>query len=167
MYDTLSQVLEPYCVILLAMGLLLVVAWRDRERRGWLLGLGTALYLALLFLSLPIGGYLVLGSLERIYPQRGEWPDDARAIVVFSANIQQPNAIRKRAEAGDSTALRCIAAADVYHRQGGLPVIVTGGSAPGKPSRRRRLRLRVPVASEHLERREHAGSRRLRSLLEA
>jgi len=128
-----SFLLQPYTFLFLLTGSGLAnLWWRRREGRGRLLL--AAVPFALLFAgSLPVSGYLALGSLEWRYPPPSREPTGAQAVVVLAGNVMSPDGVRRRAEPGHSTVYRCAHAAELYHRLGPIPVVVCGGVAePGE-----------------------------------
>jgi uncharacterized SAM-binding protein YcdF (DUF218 family) len=125
-YAFVSYLLRPYTLILILMGLALFIHWRrQREQRRRLLWLALP-FLALVVLSMPAVGHLVVGSLEWRHPPLNERPEGATAIVVLGGGVLAP-------ELGgelDSTSLyRCLHAASLY-RQGKPCLVVVSGGKP-------------------------------------
>jgi uncharacterized SAM-binding protein YcdF (DUF218 family) len=121
--------LQPYTLFVLLTGLGLANLWRRRRDSRGRLALVSAPYAVLVGLSLPISGYLALGSLEWGYPPppaQGSRPD-AQAVVVLAGNIAPPDSVRRQAELGHTTVYRCAHAAELYHQGAPLSVLVCGG----------------------------------------
>lgn len=138
MYHLVVDLLRPYTLLCLLMGAALVNLWsRRRETRGRLLCL-TVPFVALVLLSLPAMSYLLLGTLEWRYPPVTQRPANVEAIVVLSAGIRPPDAVRTRAELDPDSLYRCLHAAEVYHQGPPCPVLLSGGKvdpeAPGPPT---------------------------------
>lgn len=103
----------------------------SEQRHLLLLTFGFA---SMMILSLPAVSYLGLGSLEWSFPPHRYFPADAEAIVVLSGSCEPPDGVRLEATMGSDTLLRCLHAAEVYHRAGPRTVLVSGGKVdPGSP----------------------------------
>jgi uncharacterized SAM-binding protein YcdF (DUF218 family) len=85
-------------------------------------------------------GNPAIGSLEWKYPADTPLPNKADAIVVLGSGVRVSGTTEASIDLDPSSVFRCIKAAEVYHRAGPCPVIVSGGKsraeAPGPPAAR-------------------------------
>jgi uncharacterized SAM-binding protein YcdF (DUF218 family) len=120
--------LQPHTLLLIVSVVALILFWRRRGEPGRRGFLAFVIPLSALFLlCLPVVSYLSLGSLEWHYPPLAERPKDIEAIVVVSGYAQPKDNVLLEPELGADTLLRCMKAADLYHRGGRCKVLVSGG----------------------------------------
>jgi uncharacterized SAM-binding protein YcdF (DUF218 family) len=134
------ELLNPYPILMVVMGLGLTrLWWKRREPRGRLL-LATIPFVVLLLFSLPPVEFLVLGTLEWRNPPLATRPEDTQAIVVLAGAARPPNPWRLQPELDSESMYRCLCASRLYHQAKACPVIVSGGksdpSQPGPPCSR-------------------------------
>ena len=118
MYSILVYLLKPYTLACGVTGVAIVSLWRKRQVNKRHLLLLTFGFASMMILSLPAVSYLGLGSLEWSFPPHRYFPADAEAIVVLSGSCEPPDGVRLEATMGSDTLLRCLHAAEVYHRAG-------------------------------------------------
>jgi uncharacterized SAM-binding protein YcdF (DUF218 family) len=131
MYQTLLHLFDPYTVCCLLLAVSLVLLWRKRRDirgRVWLV---TVPAVGMIVMSFPWVGHLGLASLEWQFDRLEERPANTQAIVVLAGQILWPNALRRQAELGMNTTMRCIEAARLYHQGRPLPMVVSGGQQYG------------------------------------
>lgn len=135
MYRLASDLLQPFFMLYLLTGLLLLSLWRKRRENRRRLPILGVCFLLLTLSSIPAVSYLALGSLEWPYPPLKERPDDVQAIVVLAGYVRPSDEVRLQSELGDDTRDRCLRAAELYHQ--GLPcrVLVSGGIVDGETQR--------------------------------
>ena len=135
MYRLLVTLLEPFTFLYLLAVLGVILLWRQRAgSRRRLLCL--TIPLALLgILSLPVVGYLAMGSLEWRYAMGSDRPEDAEAVVVLSGYVRAPDNQVPQADIGMDTTLRCLHAARLYRQGKPCLIVASGGkvdpAAPG------------------------------------
>jgi uncharacterized SAM-binding protein YcdF (DUF218 family) len=127
MYEVLVDVLQPFLLLYLATMLGIANLWRDRQTSRRRLLLITLPFVALTIWCIPAVSYLALGTLEWRYPPLRLRPADAKAIVVLGGSIIPPDAVRRRAELGQSTLFRCRHALEFYRQGEPCPVVLSGG----------------------------------------
>jgi uncharacterized SAM-binding protein YcdF (DUF218 family) len=138
MYRFIVQLCQPHTLLfLLACGALFRL-WRKRadpRRRWW--PLLVSLF-ALTVVCLPPTAHLALLSLESYAAPVDERPQDAEALVVFSAGVYPPAGPRTAAELDEDSLHRCLQAARLYKQGPPCPVFVSGGKVdpdtPGPPN---------------------------------
>jgi uncharacterized SAM-binding protein YcdF (DUF218 family) len=129
MYSILVwQLLEPFTVLWLLLGLALINLWRKRQETRRRLLLVTVPYFAVTVLCLPVVGDLSLLSLERLHPPLTQRPEETQAIVVLSSHVFSPFPPGQPAEMDESSYDRCLKAAQMYHQGTPCPVVVSGTS---------------------------------------
>ena len=132
MYSFIVHILCPYTLAFIITGLAIVSLWRKRQASRGRLLLLTLGFAMVMVLSLPAMSHLAMGSLEWSFPPLKRLPDDAGAIVVLSGSWVPPDSVRWESELGSDTLYRCLYAAEVYHHEKRIPVLVSGGPAdPG------------------------------------
>src|SRR6266851_3252811 len=110
------ELLKPYPILMLALGLGLVRMWyKRRETRGRLL-LVTVPFIALVVFSLQPIEYLALGTLEWKNKPLATRPKDAQAIVVLAGGATPANPWRPQPELDSETLYRCLCAARLYQQ---------------------------------------------------
>jgi len=116
MYRVVSHLAQPFvAATVLALLGIAGLWWRRRETRRYLFWVTVPL-VALAVASTPSVAYLAMGSLEWRYPPSDDVPKGVDTIVVLSASIHPPDAVRQRTELGDDTLGRCLHAVDLYRR---------------------------------------------------
>lgn len=127
MYDLLSWFVQPYPLLLMALGVAILRLRRpcQEHRNRWHIALGV--YLTLCASSTPIVSHVAMRFVERGYPQRVVTPIDGDVIVVLTGNFLRADAHRPYDEPGDSSLFRCHHVARIY-RLGRCPIIVSGGT---------------------------------------
>lgn len=164
MYHFVVAVLQPYPLLFVLTGLGLANLWRKRKESRRRLLLACLPFAGLWVMSLPFVGYLALGSLEWQYASVEALPAEAQAIVVLSGDVLRPDAVRKRAELGESTVSRCLRAAELYREGRPCPVVATGGKVdpaaqgPSTAELMRALLVSLGVRSEDLIEEDRARS---------
>jgi uncharacterized SAM-binding protein YcdF (DUF218 family) len=146
------DLLRPFPILVLLIGLgLVVVWWRHRPARRLLL-LVIVPFALLVLLAVPAVAYRLRGGLEWQYPALAERPDDADAIVVLGSGAVAADGPRVSADLDKSGLDRCLRAAEVYHEGKPCPVVVSGGQVdPGQPASAEAMRdvlIRLGVAAE-------------------
>lgn len=118
-----SLALPPGSLILVVLaGLLLGLRWR---RLGW--GISFASALAMLVLSMPVTGALMMAALSADLPRTPPPTDLPAAVVILSAEARAVDAARTHFEPGPLTWERLLAGAQIA-RTSRLPVLVSGGA---------------------------------------
>jgi uncharacterized SAM-binding protein YcdF (DUF218 family) len=119
---------QPYPLLLLFIGLLLVRAWYKRWASRRQLLLLTVPFVLLVLLSNSAVAYLALGSLEWRYAPLDPRPADTEVIVVLSSTVAPAAGLRLRPELDDDGRVRCLHAAELYRQGPPCKVLVSGGS---------------------------------------
>ena len=151
MYPVVVALLQPFVLLYLATGLILLKLWRRQREHYRLFLILIAAWCLLFFCSTPLASCLALGSLEWSYPPLEQRPRDAQAIVILAGNVIPAEGLRRRSELGQDTLYRCLEGAELYQRGQPCPVLVSGGavedsSPPCSPLMRDFLvKLGVPV----------------------
>ena len=129
LYHLVIGFTNPFLVLMLTMAATLVWQWRKSARgtRRPLLVL-TVLYSFLFVYCLPVTAFVLNGSLEWSFPPLGSRPKDAQAIVVLGGGVHRPVAPGQPSELGESSLVRCVRAAQVYHDGDPCPLFVVGGN---------------------------------------
>ncbi len=137
MYRFLVDLFQPYTILLLWTCWAVFRLWRrraDPKRRLWPLVLPLLILAAL---CTPAAAHLALLSLESYSRPLEKRPQDAEAVVVFSAGVHAPDAVRVRPEMDEDTLQRCLDAARLYHQGAPCLVVASGGKpdpdTPGPP----------------------------------
>jgi uncharacterized SAM-binding protein YcdF (DUF218 family) len=133
LYFALSEILQPFTLLVLLVVLALVWYWRKRQSRRRLILLTVPVVL-LVLLCTPALAHVALGSLEWQYRPLAQPPADADAMVVLAGAVRPPSSLRPRAELSHDTYYRCLHAVELY-RARPCPIVVSGGkvdaSEPG------------------------------------
>jgi uncharacterized SAM-binding protein YcdF (DUF218 family) len=127
MYRFVVDLLQPHTLLFLWACWALIGLWRrrrDAKRRLWPLFVPL---MVLAVLSTPAVSYLALLSLEARSAPIDVRPDDAEAIVVFSAGVYPPSGPRTRAEMDEDSMARCLETARLYRQGPPCLVVVSGG----------------------------------------
>jgi uncharacterized SAM-binding protein YcdF (DUF218 family) len=126
--------LQPFTLMFLVSGVLLLSLWRRRQERRRRLVLLTAAFAVFTLMCLPAVAHLALGSLEWWYPVLHRRPADVEAIVVLSSGTRLPAEGGVPAELDEDALERCIKAAEMYHHGKRCLVLASGGkSDPSRP----------------------------------
>lgn len=135
MYHLVSQLLEPYTLLVIASLAACVTVWRVpkwRERTGLV---ATLCFLLLLIISTPAVKHLALGSLEWWYSPEVVTPAGGDTIVVLGGSHVLEDNAGERIRLGNTTLTRCTYALQLYHHAGHCRVVLSGGkvdrSEPG------------------------------------
>ncbi|MDZ4783687.1 MAG: YdcF family protein [Planctomycetia bacterium] len=156
MYDLLSWFVQPYPLLLMALGVAILRLRRpcQEHRNRWRIALGA--YVALCISSTPAVSHVAMRFVESGYPQRVVTPTNGDVIIVLTGNFLRADARRPYDEPGDSSLFRCYHVARIY-RLRRCPIIVTGGtpdpSVPG-PSNAAIMRdclLEVGIRAEDVQ----------------
>lgn len=118
--------LPPASIWFLLTALVLLMWWKKAADRRWLLCL-TAIVILFYAGSTRIVTRLIVGSLEWSYPREPSLPDQADAILVLGGGSRNygPDG-RPSYTPSESSIMRLMHAARVYHHVGGCPIIVSG-----------------------------------------
>jgi uncharacterized SAM-binding protein YcdF (DUF218 family) len=140
MREFLVELLSPYPILMLVMGLGLGrLWWKQKETRGRLLWV-TIPFVALILLSLTPVEYLALGVLEWKNKPLATRPENTQAIVVLAGGVVPDNPWLLQPELDSASMYRSLCASRLYHQGKACPVIVSGGktdpSEPGPPCSR-------------------------------
>lgn len=133
MYALIKQLCEPYTLLVVASALAVAAMWRCQRPRGRLLQAAALLLALLCLLSLPLTGYLAMGSLEWWYPPATDAPDSYDTLIVLGGDYYvEADGIHARL--GKSSMQRCYYAAQLYKQAGGCRVVLCGGKVdPADP----------------------------------
>lgn len=134
MYPFVSQLLEPYTLLVIASLAICLIAWRVakwRERTG----LAAALCFGLLLvLSTPAAKHLALGSLEWRYTPEIVAPAAEDTIVVLGGGHVLEDDAGQRIRLGNTTLARCTYALQLYRSAGRCRIVLSGGKVdPSEP----------------------------------
>lgn len=128
MYALCAQLLEPYTLLVMSLGVALVWAWWSMRPHRRAIGVAGALLGTLAILSTPIFSDLLMESLEGGYPKADATPAAEDTIVVLGGNLRREGEDGGRLVLGSSSAERCLYAAELYRRSGRCRVVVAGGA---------------------------------------
>lgn len=121
MYQFCVQTLQPYPLLLAALGVALLRAWRlPRERRGGLCAI-TVCFALVWLASTPLSAYWAAGLLEWRYPPLPQRPPATRVLVVLCGGLIRPDT------PSEPSLRRAVYAAELYHAGPRCPVVVSGG----------------------------------------
>jgi uncharacterized SAM-binding protein YcdF (DUF218 family) len=130
MYRFLVNWTDPYAALHLVLAVVLGYLWVRRKLPRRVLLLVVVPWMLMAALSMPLVGYVILGTLEWRYPPRTDWPDEVDAVVVLSGGSLPPDSVRPRGVLTPDSIYRCLHAADVYrHYRKSRPVkvVASGG----------------------------------------
>ena len=137
MYRFVASLLEPLSFGFLCAMAAAALLWRKRRGRRRRLAWMTAILLVLALSCTNLIGHPAVKSLEWRYPPASALPKSAEAIVVLASGVRVEQGEEDHVELDADSAIRCMHAAEVYHRAGPCPVIASGGKAssatPGPP----------------------------------
>lgn len=130
-----KSVLQPFPLLILSLGIVLLWAWRRPTDQRRALRWPTLVYVLLLLDCLPMIGWLTAGSLERWFPRVEHRPPNVAAIVVLGGGIIPPVEDGEPTRPHLHSLQRALRAAELYLEGPRCPVIVSGGkthaSEPG------------------------------------
>lgn len=128
MYHFVVELLQPFVLLYLLAGLVLLQLWRQQREQRRLLLIGIAAFSTLFLCSTPLASYLALRSLEWSYPPREQRPRDIEAIVILAGYVRPADGVGRHPELGEDTLYRCLQGAELYHQGQPRPVLVSGGT---------------------------------------
>jgi uncharacterized SAM-binding protein YcdF (DUF218 family) len=148
------NLLQPYPILILALGLILLSLWRKRRASRPRLFLLTMLFVVLVALSTPAVAYVGIGSLEWQHEPLEQRPPDAEAIVVLASALRAAHELRPHDKLDEDSLRRCLYAADLYKQGKPCTIIVCGGKehseSPGCSVVMRDFLIELGVKPEHL-----------------
>jgi uncharacterized SAM-binding protein YcdF (DUF218 family) len=156
LYYVMTALLKPFMWLVLLVLVLLLRLRREWVSNRRLVNVLTVLTLLLYLFCTPAVSYFAKGTLEWRYPPLTKRPDDTQAIVVLSAGIVPPDAIRPRARLNYASLTRCLRAAELYHAGPPCKVLLTGGKVdparlgPSLADAMRDFMLRLGVREEDM-----------------
>ncbi|HEY7314566.1 MAG TPA: YdcF family protein [Gemmataceae bacterium] len=128
MYHLVGELLQPFVLLYLLAGLLLLALWRrGRERRRMMLVL-TITFAVFYLCATPLMSYLALGSLEWSQPPLDQRPTDTPAIVILAGYARSAAGENRPPELGEDTLSRCLEGARLYRQGDPCPIVVSGGT---------------------------------------
>jgi uncharacterized SAM-binding protein YcdF (DUF218 family) len=134
MYVFLTNLLQPYLLLMLILGLTLLVLWSRAHGARGLAGLAGLAYVVLWLFSTPLIAYWTAGHLERGYPPLAERPAEAQAIVVLGGGAIPPGESEPTTQLTEPSLRRCLRAAELYRQGPPCPLVVAGGKVdPSQP----------------------------------
>lgn len=127
MYEFVVRLLEPYTFLSLCLLAATMRLWfRQHPRTRPLLAAMVALG-CLMFISLPLTGFLALRSLESAYPPSTDVPGPADTLVVLSAGLVLDDVAGEHVRLDHESTARCMHATRLYKRAGGCRIVLSGG----------------------------------------
>jgi uncharacterized SAM-binding protein YcdF (DUF218 family) len=133
-YSILSQLLEPYTLLvtaslILCLALSRLAKWRDKAGP-----VSVACFALLFLLSTPTAKFLALNSLERWYDVQVPPPTAVDTIVVLAGGMITEDAAGERVRLADTSLTRCLRALELYRQANGCRIILSGGKVnPAEP----------------------------------
>lgn len=128
MYQVVVALLQPFVLLYLVTGLILLKLWRRQREQHRSFRILLATFCILFFCSTPLASCLALGSLEWSYPPSPQRPQDAQAIVILAGYVIAADSVHRHPELGQDTLYRCLEGAELYHQGQSCPVLVSGGT---------------------------------------
>jgi uncharacterized SAM-binding protein YcdF (DUF218 family) len=128
MYQLVVALLQPFVLLYLVSGLILLKLWRRQREQHRLFRILIAAFCLLFFCSTPLASCLALGSLEWFYPPPEQRPQDAQAIVILAGYVIAADSLHRHPELGEDTLYRCLEGSELYHQGQPCPVLVSGGA---------------------------------------
>lgn len=128
MYALCAQLLEPYTFLVVSLGTALVWGWWSARPYRRVIAVAGALLGTLAILSTPVVSDLLMESLEGAYPKADATPAAEDTIVVLGGNLRREGGDGSRVVLGNSSAERCLYAAELYRRAGRCRILVAGGA---------------------------------------
>jgi uncharacterized SAM-binding protein YcdF (DUF218 family) len=134
MYHVFSDLLNPFPAFLVLLGLAIVLSYRNLTKRRF--GLLVMSYMGLFASSTPMAAYLMLRPLEAGFSRLHHRPADTEAIVVLAGGAWRSSDSVRGVELAESTLVRCLEAARLYHAGPPCTIYASGGaiSGPGTPA---------------------------------
>lgn len=130
MYDIVKEICQPYLWLMVILGTtIFLIRRRELPRGAW--GVMFIAWSGILLLSLPIVGYLLIGTLEWHFPPPKQLPGDADVIVTLGGGVSPPTAFRDTAEVTGSSYGRCLHTIGLYRALKRPKVILCGGRTEG------------------------------------
>ena len=129
MYRFAGELFQPFAFLILFTSLAFVflcVTQRLALRRALPIALGL---IGLWALSTPGAADIAVRSLESRYPPGSPTAGVVDAFVVLGGGVRSPR--DRHPELAESSIVRSVCTAKLYHRDGPLPIVVTGGSPSG------------------------------------
>ncbi len=127
MYWISMHVLQPFTLLYLINLIALLNLWRSRSVLKWRLYALTASFVMLTATCSPIVAHFALGSLEWRYPPESETPDGTSAIVLLGGSLRKADYPNGAAQLAENSLVRCLHAAQTYHRGPKRMIVVCGG----------------------------------------
>ena len=144
MYRFAAEVFQPFAFLVLLTSLAFAVLWVTQRlplRCAMPMALGLT---GLWVLSTPGAAHLAIRSLESQYPTGTSTTSGVDGLVVLGGGVRNPSG--RAPELAENSIVRVVCTAALYHRDGPLPIVVTGGSPSG-----RRGAAVAPLMGELLE----------------
>jgi len=127
MYDLLKAFCQPYLPLMLVVGASVFAARRRNRMGGGTFRLILATWAALVLLSVPLTGHLLMGTLEWRWLPLPAIPERPEAIVVLGGGLIPETDMFPEAAPNGSSYTRVLHAWRLYRRTGGCPMILCGG----------------------------------------
>lgn len=130
MYDIIKELCQPYLWLMVMLGAMIFYARRQGLTRS-VFALMFMSWAGILVLSVPIVGYLLIGTLEWQYSPQDQLPTDIDVIVTLGGGLNPPTASRAKAEVTNSSYDRCLQTIGLYRSLRRPTVILCGGRTEG------------------------------------
>lgn len=130
MYDIIKELCQPYFWLMVVLGAAIYYA-RRKELPRRVFAVMLLSWAGILILSVPLVGYLLIGTLEWHYPPQDQLPPDIDVIVTLGGGVNPPTAFRKTAEVTGSSYDRCLHTIGLYRALQRPKVILCGGRTEG------------------------------------
>lgn len=127
MYTILSQLSQPYTIVVVLLLVAIACLWRYRDNATRCVVMLTGLLLLLSVASLPVIGQLSMGTLEGLYPPESIEPKRSDTLIVLSGSIVLENDDGTQVRLGPDSLARSLHAVRLYRQAGRCRVIVSGG----------------------------------------
>jgi len=127
LYSVLSQLLEPYTLLVIASLGVCVAAWRSARWREQVGPVAIACFALLLVLSTPAAKFVALGSLEWWYRPESAPPSSRDTVVVLAGGQILEDARGERIRLSDTSLTRCLEALRLYRQASGCRLVLSGG----------------------------------------
>jgi uncharacterized SAM-binding protein YcdF (DUF218 family) len=164
LYHFVSQLLEPYTLLVISSLAACVIVWRVPKWRNRTGLVATLCFSLLLAISTPAVKHLALGSLEWWYSSEIVTPQGGDTIVVLGGGHVLEDDDGKRIRLGSTTLARCTYALQLYRQAGGCQLILSGGKVdrsepgPALADVMRDFLLQCDVAPEDIVVENHSSS---------
>jgi uncharacterized SAM-binding protein YcdF (DUF218 family) len=134
MYVFLTNLLQPYLLLMLILGLTLLVLWGRAHGARRVAGLAVVTYVVLWLFSTPLVAYWAAGHLERGFSPLAERPEAAQAMVVLGGGTIPPAEPEPTTRLSEPSLRRCLRAAELYRQGPPCLLVVAGGKVdPSQP----------------------------------